>query len=107
MSTQKDRIKAMLDVTAQIVRHNPKLNILDITYGVQELAKLAKTLHGRYTNACNHAWASGDVYEKRTAKLEAKAIGLGDGLGIKIECQRDPRGTPLILKFGNIETRLG
>lgn len=107
MTTQKHRVKAMLDVTAEIVRTNPDAQIYDVTSTVQELAKLAKSLHKRYENSCNYAWACGDAYESRTGKLEERSQELGAKIGVTIGHQRDPRGWPLIIRSGTYETRLG
>lgn len=101
--SNKDRVKAMLDCTAEIVRANPEAKIYNVTHAVHELAKLARSLHSRYEAACSYDWACTDKYEKRTDKLEAQAEALAADIGVTIGFQRDPRGWPMIIKAGSTE----
>jgi hypothetical protein len=103
----KYQIKAMLDITAEIVRSNPEAKIYNVTDAVEKLARIARSLHKRYEAQCNYQWANTESYERRTEKIEAQAQAIGASIGVQIGLQRDPRGWPLIIKAGSYESRLG
>lgn len=68
---------------------------------VQELQKIASSLHKRYEAACSYSYADTDAYRKRTLNLERKALDPAEALGLYVEYQTDPRGWPLILSSGS------
>ncbi len=87
---------AALRLVAKIARLNPSLGLGLLSDNILLLQKLAKSLRNRYEAECNHAWASGEKWDKATRKKEDKAIELAKTLGITLEIQSDPRGWPFI-----------
>lgn len=77
-----------------------------IAANLMKIYKIAKSLHKRYENACNYAWASEPAYVRRTEQLEKHAADLGQELGLTVEHQRDPRGAPLKLHHMQAEWAL-
>lgn len=103
------RAEAQLELAAVIARNtDAKLYGTDgVIESVRKLAKIARSLQRRYEAACSYEWANTPAYERRTERLEAQAVQIGEALGVTVELQRDPRGWPLIIKHFGHEVRLG
>lgn len=108
-SLNTERLDAQLELAAIIARNtDAKLyGLLGVIDGVRQLAKIARSLHGRYEAACSYEWANTPAYERRTERLEVHAAQIGEALGVTVEHQRDPRGWPVIVKGFGHELRLG
>lgn len=107
VSLVESRLTAQLELVGNIMQQDGHEKLYVVTRGVLQLGKIAHQLHKRYENACNYAWATEEKYQRRTEKLEEKAVDIGKELGVVVGHQRDPRGWPLIVAIGTTEHRLG
>lgn len=100
---------AALELAAMLGEyHKGALTPFRIASNVEQLVKLARSLHRRYEAMCNYQWANTEAYERRTERLEARTVAIGEAIGVTVEHQRDPRGWPLIVRVpGNPEHRIG
>lgn len=96
-----------LEVAALLGREKPDLSAYRIAKAVHDLARLGRQLHRRYEASCSYAWADTERYQRQTDRLEVRARRCAEEIGLDLEFQRDPRGWPLIVKFGDQEHRLG
>lgn len=103
---KKEAIRALVEVTAEVTRNNQHHANL-IAHALIEADKIARQLRTRYTNACNHAWALTEVYEKRTDKLEEKLMAVLWNVKIRATIQRDPRGWPLTVHVLHNDYQIG
>jgi hypothetical protein len=62
---------------------------------LEQLNKIARTVRRINTNACNFEISKAS--ETRRDNLESKAAEIAKEFGLKIHCQRDPRGAALYL----------
>lgn len=101
----KAQIEAELEVSV-LVSKISCLRAHLIAREVHRLGVIARSLHRRYENMWNYAWASGDRYNADTDRLEARATAICKDLGVDNTFQRDPRGWPLILTFNGQDTTI-
>lgn len=66
-----------------------------VLWKLENLKKIAKTLHRIDENSCNYGLSKGQ--ETREKNLEEKAIIIAKELGFYLYRQGDPRGCPLYL----------
>ena len=102
---QTHQIENLLSLAVIIARARPEAKTHEIPIALGKLQRLAISLHKRYEAACNYD--VGLEYLRRTEALEQKAQSLATSLGLRLECQRDPRGAPIILDVDGHEYRIG
>lgn len=100
---KKDQVENLLLIAVKLGQAMPSKHPVDIARNLGKLQKLAVSLRKRYENMCNYQWASGDVFEAHTSRLEKRVIELSAELGVKSDAQRDPRGASVCLKLGTVD----
>jgi len=68
-------------------------------YSIEELQKIAKTLHRLDENACNYGLSKWQETREKNLTNEAKEIA--KKMGLYLYRQGDPRGCPLYLMENN------
>lgn len=107
MSTES--VFAMMEVVGHAARQRPDIYVREIVSIVSRIGKVARQLHGRYEMECNGIGQHVDEekFYARTEQLQKHIEEIGGEIDLKIEHQTDPRGWPVIVRVGEIETRLG
>jgi len=102
-----EHILACLEAAVALGRAKQNLTAYRMAKAVVDLGKIARQLHRRYEASCSYEWATTHRYQSRTDRLEDRATTIAAQIDVTVEFQRDPRGWPLILRFGDNELRLG